>query len=71
VTGVKGRNLILLHPANDARTELKGCIAPVIKLDGPGRGSFSRKAFELVRKTVFRGIENEIVYLIIERKAVE
>lgn len=29
VKEVKGRSLILMHPANDAQKELRGCIAPV------------------------------------------
>lgn len=44
VSGVPGRSDILIHPANDALSELKGCIAPVSKLTGAGRGSESRKA---------------------------
>src|SRR5438067_581621 len=42
--GVEGRSLILIHPANVALTELKGCIAPVSMLTGEGRGCGSRKA---------------------------
>src|SRR5258706_11888455 len=38
VMNVPGRELILIHPANDAMKELKGCIAPVSILTGPGRG---------------------------------
>lgn len=50
---VPGRDLILIHPANDAKRELKGCIAPVSLLDGPGRGSKSRIAFENLLGIVF------------------
>lgn len=35
----------MIHPANHAKTELQGCIAPVTKLTGEGRGELSRKAF--------------------------
>lgn len=42
---VPGRSLILIHPANDAMKELKGCIAPVTVLTGEGRGERSREAF--------------------------
>src|SRR6476660_3545962 len=34
---VPGRSLVLIHPANDAVKELKGCIAPVMSLAGPGK----------------------------------
>ena len=50
---VPGRDLILIHPANDAATELLGCIAPVSKHTGIGKGSFSRKAFLAVKRLVY------------------
>lgn len=43
---VPGRSWILIHPANDARTELEGCIAPVTELTGIGKGINSRDALE-------------------------
>ena len=43
---VSGRSTILIHPANDARKELNGCIAPVTYHTGVGKGVYSRKAFE-------------------------
>lgn len=43
---VPGRDLILIHPANNALKELKGCIAPVSYIIGEGKGSFSRLAFK-------------------------
>lgn len=43
---VPGRSLILIHPANSALKELRGCIAPVIKHTGPGMGLNSRVPFE-------------------------
>ena len=36
VVDVPSRKGILLHPANNAQSELKGCIAPVSKLSGAG-----------------------------------
>lgn len=45
ITNVPNRSLILIHPANHAKTELQGCIAPVTILTGEGRGELSRKAF--------------------------
>jgi hypothetical protein len=44
LTGVQGRDLILVHPANDALRELKGCIAPVTVVTGYGKGLLSRQA---------------------------
>jgi len=34
----------LIHPANDAQAELKGCIAPVTSFTGAGKGTSSRAA---------------------------
>ena len=48
VTGVPGRECILLHPANDALRELAGCIAPVRQLTGPGKGTRSREALAVL-----------------------
>ena len=44
INGVKGRSGILVHVANDAQKELRGCIAPVFSLSGNGKGQFSRLA---------------------------
>ncbi len=64
---VPGRSLILIHPANDARKELKGCIAPVMRLTGAGTGWRSRIAFERVKRLVFEAMERkEPVFLIIQ-----
>ena len=43
---VKGRSFILFHPANDAKRDLQGCIAPVTYLSGIGRGVYSRNAMQ-------------------------
>ncbi len=67
VENVANRNFILFHPANNALRELKGCIAPVTKLSGPGLGLMSRKAFEKLKEKVYKAIENnESVELIVE-----
>ena len=44
VDGVKGRSGILIHAANDAKKELRGCIAPVFSLTGNGKGQYSKLA---------------------------
>ena len=41
---VPNRSYILLHAANDALKEIKGCIAPVTKVTGEGKGIFARAA---------------------------
>lgn len=51
VSPVPGRSLILIHPANIALKELRGCIAPVTTLSGAGCGKQSRSAMqELMRR---------------------
>lgn len=44
LVNVPARQCILLHPANDALKELKGCIAPVTSLLAPGKGILSKMA---------------------------
>ena len=46
--GVKGRSGILVHVANDAQKELRGCIAPVFSLSGNGKGQHSRLALNYI-----------------------
>lgn len=48
VSGVKGRSGILVHVANDAQKELRGCIAPVFSLSGNGKGLHSRLALNYI-----------------------
>lgn len=45
---VPNRSCILIHPANDAQKELQGCIAPVTKITGEGKGILSRKALQVL-----------------------
>lgn len=71
VEGVEGRDVILIHPANDALQELKGCIAPVSLLKGEGKGSQSRIALEKIRIPVLQSLEKkEPVFLIIKSKMI-
>lgn len=46
VLDVPGRSGILVHAANNAQKELKGCIAPVSIIRGEGFGIISRGALE-------------------------
>lgn len=56
---VPGRDLILIHPANDAKKELLGCIAPVTKHSGIGKGSLSRKAFTKLKTIVYAALQRK------------
>ena len=49
---VADRSLILIHPGNDAKKELEGCIAPVSNHTGIGKGNSSRKAFHKLTSLV-------------------
>lgn len=65
---VKNRKYILIHPANDAIKELKGCIAPVTVLIGPGTGTQSRIALEKLFKIIFQRLDqHEVVWLTITK----
>ena len=67
VIDVPNRDLILFHPANDARRELRGCIAPVSELIGPGMGINSRKAMLRLLDCVLPVLDNgELITLIIQ-----
>ena len=66
---VPGRDLILIHPANDAKLELLGCIAPVTEHIGIGKGSASRKALAKLKALTKKAFErNEEVILKIQLK---
>jgi hypothetical protein len=67
VSNVKGRSGILFHPANDAKKDLLGCIAPVTIFTGPGKGSQSRLANEKLKALVLEVLErNEKVFVTIK-----
>jgi hypothetical protein len=69
VEDVPSRTGILLHPANNALNELRGCIAPVTTLDGPGIGSLSRKATEKLQDLLFEVLDrDEEVFLTIKKE---
>ena len=67
VLDVPNRSLILFHPANSALHELRGCIAPVTQLSGPGLGLMSRKAFAKLKDLVYAALDRkESVRLIVQ-----
>jgi len=69
VQDVPERSMILIHPANYAMKELRGCIAPVTQLTGLGIGIGSRSAmqqlFSLADETIRAG-ELVILKIIIQ-----
>jgi hypothetical protein len=58
--------MILVHPANDAQAELKGCIAPVSTLTAEGKGILSKNALTRLLAVVYAAMEKEPVYLTIK-----
>lgn len=68
IKNVLNRSFILIHPANDALKELKGCIGPVLKITGLGVGIESKKALKKLINTVEKHIQkNEKLILIIKK----
>jgi hypothetical protein len=63
---VPGRAFILIHPANNAKKELHGCIAPVLYLAGEGRGSYSRMALKALQALIDEVIGREKVFISIQ-----
>ena len=59
VNNVKGRSGILVHVANDAQKELRGCIAPVFSLNGNGKGQYSRLAMSYIIENLKNSGEKE------------
>ena len=53
IINVDNRSLILIHPANNALLELKGCIAPVTQFSGPGLGLKSKQAFQKLKDLIY------------------
>ena len=67
LVNVKGRNLILIHPANDALKELEGCISPVTQLTGIGKGLSSRLLMQKIVASCYQAFERkEKVFLTIK-----
>lgn len=71
VANVPGREGILIHPANDALTQLQGCIAPVTKCTAPGVGSYSRVALERLKDLVYPVLDaGEEAWLVVVEESV-
>ncbi|MAM28752.1 MAG: hypothetical protein CMC13_06985 [Flavobacteriaceae bacterium] len=54
---VPNRTFILIHPANNAKQELEGCLAPVSHLTGIGRGAYSKIVAEKITALCQRATE--------------
>lgn len=65
---VENRANILMHPANKALTELKGCIAPVCYTIGHGEGEHSREAMKRLVDHIYPALEKERVFITIKSK---
>lgn len=71
VKGVSQRDYILVHPANDAQKELKGCIAPVLYATGEGKGGSSRTALERLKNHFYPLLDKgEVLTLTIKQFSV-
>ena len=67
ILNVNGRRLILLHPANDAQRDLRGCIAPVTQLTGLGKGIHSKVCLQKLVSLCYQAFDrNENVLLTIK-----
>jgi Family of unknown function (DUF5675) len=72
VLDVPRRDNILIHPANDASRELKGCIAPVSLIKSAGKGLGSRTALAILISLVYDSLDRkEQVFLIIKKDQYE
>lgn len=63
---VRDRSFILIHPGNNAKRDLKGCIAPVMTFLAEGWGNRSREAMAKVKLLFYKqlvqgSLEIEIV----------
>ena len=69
IKDVPGRSYILIHPANHAARELRGCIAPVLLLTGPGTGEQSRLAFDMLISKLLHAFQSrETILLTVTRR---
>ena len=72
ILNVPGREYILIHPANEALRELKGCIAPVCFLTGAGKGIRSRPALKTLMDLVGSALDrHQKVFITIKSKPYE
>ncbi len=69
---LRRRKYILIHPANDAMQELKGCIAPVSFITGAGKGIRSRLALDTLTSLVYGALDrHDQVFINIKSQSYE
>ncbi|MCR8666193.1 DUF5675 family protein [Aestuariibaculum sp. M13] len=61
---VPNRSLILLHGGNDAKRDLRGCIAPVTQLTGLGKGLQSQPLLQQLVSLCYQSHDLNIPVLI-------
>lgn len=67
IKDVKARSLILMHPANNAKRDLRGCIAPVVQLIGIGQGTHSKILLQKLVSLCYQSFDrNETILLTIK-----
>lgn len=67
---VPDRQYILIHPANNALIELKGCIAPVSIITGIGQGSLSVKAMQAIHSHLSTALgSDEKIFITLKKKS--
>jgi len=65
---VPDRDYILIHPANYALIELKGCIAPVSLITVIGEGIYSVKAMQKIASLLTPVFDtNEFIFITIKK----
>jgi hypothetical protein len=68
---VPDRSYILVHAANDALKEIKGCIASVTTFTGEGKGAQARLALAKLVSLLYPLLDKEHVFLNIQSKKYE
>ena len=68
---VPDRQYILIHPANNALLELKGCIAPVSLITGIGQGAQSVLAMKKIISLLTQAYDDkQPVFIIIKKEII-
>jgi len=68
---VPERKGILVHAANNAQKDLKGCVAPVTQIIGPGKGNKSKAALKTLLNLLTEQQETEEHFITIKSKTHE
>lgn len=68
ILDVPDRKGILMHAANTAQKDLKGCIGPVTQIIGHGRGTKSKVALKKLIELLCEGEDSENHFITIKSK---